>query len=258
MNVPQGLAGADEEQKNDSKVTEVAEPEKPKSSKRGKGSDSIIGPLSQSAAPASDASVVSAAEHKAESEVVTAKTAKAEKTEKTERVRLEARQALMSHMDGVRGLVHFEKEQVLVSVSEDCLAKLWNLQGLLSSERSDNLEPYLTLRGHRAPIFSVCRSSPSAPDRLLYTAGADTEIRVWALPLVTKVQDYGPTDGKSCCVGVWKAHEDTIWDLASHPTNALLIILTNIGPHCLGQCRCLDPAVESAVSERQSGPPERR
>ena len=135
---------------------------------------------------------------------------------------LEKKSALLSHMDSIRGLTYLDKDQLLASVSEDCLVKLWNLKEIRQNWQSESIEPFLTLRGHTAPLIAICQSNGTAKERLIYTAGAEGHIRVWDIPDPSKVVPYGPTDGKNYCVGLWKAHEEPVWQLAAHPTNVYL------------------------------------
>ncbi len=75
---------------------------------------------------------------------------------------------LKSHFDSVRGLVFLSTSNQdgghglsLVSASEDCSLKLWdankfcNYKDLQAADGHSNFEPYLTLRGHKTPIFSL-------------------------------------------------------------------------------------------------------
>lgn len=58
-------------------------------------------------------------------------------------------------MDGVRGVFFCSVDPVLVSISEDCLVKLWDIRQFASASENSHLEPYLTLREHVGPIFTV-------------------------------------------------------------------------------------------------------
>jgi striatin 1/3/4 len=59
--------------------------------------------------------------------------------------------SLKSHMDGVRGLHFIPNIGSLVSASEDCTIKVWDMQGI----HDNDLEPYVTLRGHVGQIMSL-------------------------------------------------------------------------------------------------------
>ncbi len=136
---------------------------------------------------------------------------------------LERRGGLLSHMDSVRALSFLDKEQIMVSVGEDCMVKLWNIKAIRQNWQNESIEPYYTLRGHTAPLFAMCQSNSAAKERLVYTAGEEGHIRVWDIPDPTKIVPYSPTDGKNYCVGVWKAHDEPVWQLVAHPTNVLFI-----------------------------------
>lgn len=56
-------------------------------------------------------------------------------------------------MDSVRA-VHFTRPGQLVTASEDCTLKVWDLVHALKSQQSD-FEPLFTLRGHTGPIISM-------------------------------------------------------------------------------------------------------
>jgi len=55
-------------------------------------------------------------------------------------------------MDSVRGLHFVPNLNALVSASEDCTIKVWDMQGISEND----LEPYVTLRGHVGQIMSLC------------------------------------------------------------------------------------------------------
>ena len=57
-------------------------------------------------------------------------------------------------MDSIRALHFIESLDTLVSASEDCTLKLWSIRSL-EEEGGENVEPYVTLRGHTGPIFAM-------------------------------------------------------------------------------------------------------
>ena len=66
-------------------------------------------------------------------------------------------------MDGVRGLHFIKRMDALVSASEDCTLKVWDLSRFTTQEnnqipQSAEIEPYVTLRGHTGPIMAMCGS----------------------------------------------------------------------------------------------------
>ncbi len=61
-------------------------------------------------------------------------------------------------MDSVRALHFIPSINSLVSASEDCTLKIWDASKFASLKDIEgviNFEPYLTLRGHKDPIFSM-------------------------------------------------------------------------------------------------------
>lgn len=81
--------------------------------------------------------------------------------------------------------------------------KLWSLKGLQQqyNETEGNCEPYLTIRGHTGPLFSVA-GPHNTHEKVIFTAGSEAVIRVFNLPSINQVNQYGDTfDGKSYCIG---------------------------------------------------------
>lgn len=94
---------------------------------------------------------------------------------------LTAKCVLRSHFDAVRDL-HF-CTNFLATVSEDCLLKLWSVRALLEGGgEEDHVEPVLNFRGHTGPLFAVAGSSNASGRSLLYSAGSESIIRIWAVP----------------------------------------------------------------------------
>jgi WD40 repeat protein len=66
--------------------------------------------------------------------------------------------SLKSHIDSIRGLHFLPHINGLVSSSEDCTVKVWDVTKFASMKDVEgvvNFEPYLTLRGHREPIMCL-------------------------------------------------------------------------------------------------------
>lgn len=132
---------------------------------------------------------------------------------------------LRSHMDSVRGAHILSGSDTLATVSEDCMVKLWSLGNIESryAKSNGNFEPYLTLRGHTGPLLAVTGLSEerrSSNRNLLFTAGDEGCIRVWDVPSISDVNQYGDTfDGKNYCIGIWaeESYREAIWDLRYHP-----------------------------------------
>jgi striatin 1/3/4 len=121
----------------------------------------------------------------------------------------------------------------MASVSEDCTVKLWSLKGIdhLYGESDGNLEPYITLRGHTGPLFAVANSGSNNPKlkRVLFTGGSEGVIRLWNLPAVSEVNQFGDTfDGRNYCIGQWGGDEgsEVYWDLRHHSYSNMLLAVS--------------------------------
>jgi WD40 repeat protein len=62
---------------------------------------------------------------------------------------------LRSHMDSVRGLKFVSSIDSLCSISEDCTVKIWSIRSLIEKDEDANFEPFITLRGHTGPLFTI-------------------------------------------------------------------------------------------------------
>ena len=72
---------------------------------------------------------------------------------------------LKSHFDEVRKLCYINELNSLISVSEDCLIKVWSLNNIFSLSQNEDIEPYLTLRGHTGTLYCI----ENKKKNLLYT-----------------------------------------------------------------------------------------
>jgi striatin 1/3/4 len=62
-------------------------------------------------------------------------------------------------MDAIRGISFVPSINALISASEDCTLKVWDVakfNSLKEIEGVSNFEPYLTMRGHVSPIMTLC------------------------------------------------------------------------------------------------------
>lgn len=59
----------------------------------------------------------------------------------------EIQASLKNHLDGTRDILFTNNDEILVSVSEDCLIKLWDLNSIENYKENALIDPYLTLRG---------------------------------------------------------------------------------------------------------------
>ena len=88
----------------------------------------------------------------------------------------------------VRGVQFVPEIDAVASVSGDCTVKLWSFKNIdnVYSENGGNLEPYITLRWHTDPLFSVTGGHPKNK-RVIFTACSEGVIRVWNLPTLNEV-----------------------------------------------------------------------
>jgi WD40 repeat protein len=85
----------------------------------------------------------------------------------------------------------------LVSASEDCTLKVWDVNKFCSLKEVEgvvNFEPYLTLRGHLSPIFTLSGSDSyinSTLDDIVISGSRNGELKAWKIPMVNTVDSYG-------------------------------------------------------------------
>jgi len=136
---------------------------------------------------------------------------------------------LKSHFDEVRKLIYLENINSLISVSEDCLIKVWSMENIMYNNQSDDITPYLNLRGHTGPIFCVTKGK----DNLIYTAGNENLIRIWNILPSNEINSFHSNDEiNKLNVGFIQDNDnekEIYWDLKHHPTENLLISLSSIG-----------------------------
>eukprot|EP00826_Nyctotherus_ovalis_P037429 TRINITY_DN340_c0_g1_i20.p1 TRINITY_DN340_c0_g1~~TRINITY_DN340_c0_g1_i20.p1 ORF type:complete len:332 (-),score=47.71 TRINITY_DN340_c0_g1_i20:453-1448(-) len=138
---------------------------------------------------------------------------------------------LQSHMDAVRDAQFSCNLNYLVTVSEDCMVKLWDVKALKKNSlpHPTRIEPCFSYRGHTGPLFSVCVGSGLQPNsHFFYTAGSEGIIRIWAVPSVDGSK-FPCTNGKNFCVGLWTSHRDVVWQLVHHPLEGLLLSVSADG-----------------------------
>lgn len=79
--------------------------------------------------------------------------------------------------------MHFAADmQVLATMSEDCMVKLWYVPGIDQKqvETKGNVEPYITLRGHTGSIMCA-----SGRQDTLFTGGQEGIVKMWLIPPIT-------------------------------------------------------------------------
>ena len=136
---------------------------------------------------------------------------------------------LKSHFDEVRKLIYLENINSLISVSEDCLIKVWSMENIMYNNQSDDIAPYLNLRGHTGPIFCITHGK----DNLIYTAGNENLIRIWNILPSNEINSFHSNDEiNRLHLGYIQDNDnekEIYWDLKHHPTENLLISLSSIG-----------------------------
>lgn len=102
------------------------------------------------------------------------------------------------------------------------MVKLWHLPEFdqKNNETRGNIEPFITLRGHTGPLFAA-----SGRGDILFTGGLEGVVKVWEIPQINQVNQYGDThEGKNYHLADLNLPEsDCVWDLAYHPFADLLI-----------------------------------
>ncbi|MCQ2815901.1 MAG: hypothetical protein MJ252_01420 [archaeon] len=138
---------------------------------------------------------------------------------------------LRSHFDEVRKLTYLKEINSLISVSEDCLIKVWSLNNIFYLSQNGDLEPYLTLRGHTGPLYCTEHGLPNS--NLIYTGGNEGLIQIWTIPKQDEINQYGESENLfNMNVGFFQKkatgeQDEIIWDLKHHPSKNLLVSLSS-------------------------------
>ena len=135
---------------------------------------------------------------------------------------------LKSHFDEVRKLVYLENINSLVSVSEDCLIKVWSLDNLMYNYQNEDISPYLNLRGHTGPLFCATQGK----DNLIYTGGNESLIRIWNILPSNEINSLKSNDELiKLYLGYFQDNDgkEIYWDLKHHPKDNLLVSLSSSG-----------------------------
>jgi WD40 repeat protein len=111
-----------------------------------------------------------------------------------------------------------------------------------------NFEPYLTLRGHTAPLLAIA-GGHGKNERCLFTSDTEGEIRVWHAPLSSEVNMYGDTsEGKNYAVDLWSSNgegdEEAVWDLKYHPYQHFLLSVSATSSILTWDCSSINPEGE--------------
>ena len=136
---------------------------------------------------------------------------------------------LRNHFDEVRKLSYLENTNSLVSVSEDCLIYVWSLDDISFNPSSENVEPYLHLRGHTGPLFCV----EHGRDNLIYTGGSEGLIQIFNILPESEITSYGSSDEVfNLSIGYFQNNNENneiYWELKHHPKENVLISLCSDG-----------------------------
>ena len=85
--------------------------------------------------------------------------AMSKKSHAIRKVLFQSKCTLKSHLDSVRGIHFVPSFNSLVTASEDCSIKVWDVNkfsNIRDEEGMLNFEPYITMRGHVSPVISIC------------------------------------------------------------------------------------------------------
>ena len=135
---------------------------------------------------------------------------------------------LNSHFDEVRKLAYLENINSLISVSEDCLIKVWSLNNIMYNSQNEDITPYLNLRGHTGPLFCVANDK----NNLIYTGGNEGLIRIWNILPPNEVNNLSSNEELiNLNLGFFQNNEENeiYWDLKHHPKENILISLSSYG-----------------------------
>ena len=134
---------------------------------------------------------------------------------------------LKSHLDEVRKLTYLENIDSLISVSEDCLIKVWSLQNIMYNWQNEEINPYLNLRGHTGPLFCVAKGK----DNIIYSGGNEGLLRIWNILPYNEINSYTNDELINLNIGYFQNNEENevCWDLKHHPQDNILISLTSYG-----------------------------
>jgi WD40 repeat protein len=127
---------------------------------------------------------------------------------------------MKSHLDVVRGITYIEHNEnsYIASASEDCTIKLWK------TNLAENKEPLMVLRGHTGPIFCI-----SSYHNLIFSAGCEGIIKIWDVSKLKQIEPYAMLKGETGCIGNFKKHTETIWDLRINPISSMLLTVSADG-----------------------------
>lgn len=162
-----------------------------------------------------------------------------------------AKYTLRSHFDGVRALAFHPVEPVLVTASEDCTLKLWNLQKTIPAKKSASLdvEPVYTFRGHTGPVLCLAMSSSGEQ---CFSGGLDGSLQCWNIPgsNIDPYDSYDPSVLSNSLLG----HTDAVWGLSLHSQKLHLLSSSADGSVRLWNPQSKSPLLSVFTSESDGIP----
>ncbi|EFX86240.1 hypothetical protein DAPPUDRAFT_208467 [Daphnia pulex] len=162
-----------------------------------------------------------------------------------------AKYTLRSHFDGVRALAFHPVEPVLVTASEDCTLKLWNLQKTIPAKKSASLdvEPVYTFRGHTGPVLCLAMSSTGEQ---CFSGGLDGSLQCWNIPgsNIDPYDSYDPSVLSNSLLG----HTDAVWGLSLHSQKLHLLSSSADGSVRLWNPQSKSPLLSVFTSESDGIP----
>jgi WD40 repeat protein len=143
--------------------------------------------------------------------------------------------SLLSHVDCVRAGMFLPQLDLAVTASEDCTLKLWDLKNIsrvpppshnFIDDFSDfagsptSFHAFYTLRGHTGTLACL-----EADSQRVFSAGAEGVVRVWKVPMVEEIDQFGEDAELSSKLGVyaWEAHEDVVWAMKKNKVEEMLV-----------------------------------
>lgn len=117
------------------------------------------------------------------------------------------------HQDGVRDILFLDKNKLMVSGSEDCTLKVWNVANPSATSCLG------TIREHSGPIFTVIEC-----EGCVLTGGMEGVIRCWDFRNVAEKKDVN----RKNLIGVWNNSEEDklepIWQLVYSPEHVTMLL----------------------------------
>ena len=95
----------------------------------------------------------------------------------------------------------------------------------LNFSNPSDIDPYIVLRGHTGPLFSLAQSPDILEPNIIYTAGNEGIIKIWKIPKAEEIAQYGDVDMVlNCNIGVFQLTNEVVWDMKHHPKHVNLLI----------------------------------